>query len=45
MNGSVYIAYDHSGTTLRVIEQRHGGISDTAVNKTVTHYLTLDFDT
>ena len=34
----IYLAYNYCGLTLRVIGQRYGGISDSAVNKVVSRF-------
>ena len=36
----IYLAYNYCGLTLRVIGQRYGGISDSAVNKVVSRFRT-----
>ena len=36
----IYLAYNYCGLTLRVIGQRYGGISDSAVNKVVSRFCT-----
>ena len=34
----IYLAYNYCGLTLRVIGQKYGGISDSAVNKVVNRF-------
>ncbi|MFQ5965523.1 MAG: hypothetical protein ACE5KZ_14705 [Candidatus Scalinduaceae bacterium] len=36
----IYLAYNYCGLTLRVLGQRYGGISDSAVNKVVSRFST-----
>ena len=36
----IYLAYNYCGLTLRVIGQKYGGISDSAVNKVVSRFFT-----
>ena len=36
----IYLAYNYCGLTLRVVGQRYGGISDSAVNKVVSRFRT-----
>ncbi len=36
----IYLAYNYCGLTLRLIGQKYGGISDSAVNKVVNRFRT-----